>query len=109
MSPPKNALPLALPSTDGKIALTLPSTTFDLNGDGKVTETEYVGEFTARMHHGVPEGQLKQAHVRFGVLDTDKNGDLTLAEFNVSGERMFERLDTNGDGVVDAADTTKSY
>lgn len=85
--------------------------TFDLDGDGKVKEADYVGEFTGRFGKdaAVPEGQLKQAHVRFGVLDTDKDGNLTLAEFNASGERMFERLDTNGDGVVDKADTSGSY
>ncbi|PNU06653.1 EF-hand domain-containing protein [Novosphingobium guangzhouense] len=84
--------------------------TFDLDGDGKVSEAEYVGEFTARFKDAkVPEGQLKQAHVRFGVLDTDKDGNLSLAEFNASGDRMFKKLDSNGDGVVDAADTSGSY
>ncbi|WP_237449675.1 hypothetical protein [Novosphingobium silvae] len=85
--------------------------TFDLDGDGKVSEVDYVGEFTSRMGKDakVPDGQLKQAHVRFGVLDTDKDGNLTLAEFNASGERMFAKLDTNGDGVVDAKDTSSSY
>lgn len=85
--------------------------TFDLDGDGKVSEADYVGEFTGRMGKKakIPEGQLKQAHVRFGVLDTDKDGNLTLAEFNASGERMFAKLDSNGDGVVDAKDTSKSY
>jgi Ca2+-binding EF-hand superfamily protein len=85
--------------------------TFDLNGDGKVTEAEYVGEFSSRFANDakVPEGQLKQAHVRFGVLDTDKDGNMTLAEFNASGERMFKKLDSNGDGVVDASDASGSY
>lgn len=85
--------------------------TFDLDGDSKVSEAEYVGEFSGRFgkEAKVPEGQLKQAHVRFGVLDTDKDGNLTLDEFNASGERMFDKLDTNGDGVVDAADNSGSY
>lgn len=103
---------------DGRVSLAEFSTaraakhrTFDLNGDGKVTEAEYVGEYTTRAGKDgpVPEGQVKQAHVRFGVLDTDKNADLTFAEFNVSGDRMFNRLDTNGDNFVDAADTNASY
>ncbi|EJL32982.1 EF-hand domain-containing protein [Novosphingobium sp. AP12] len=84
---------------------------FDLDGDGKVSEADYVGEFSSRFGKGAkaPEGQLKQAHVRFGVLDTDKDGNLTLAEFNASGERMFRKLDSNGDGVVDASDISGSY
>ncbi len=85
--------------------------TFDLDHDGKVSEAEYVGEFTSRLGKGetVPEGQLKQAHVRFGVLDTDKDGNLTLAEFNASGDRMFARLDSNTDDIVDASDASGSY
>lgn len=85
--------------------------TFDLDGDGKVSEADYVGEFAGRFSPDtkVPDGQLKQAHVRFGVLDTDKDGTLTLAEFNASGERMFKKLDSNGNGIIDVADASGSY
>lgn len=86
----------------------------DLNHDGKVEEAEYVGEFTARLDKEAPsqdqrERQLKQAHVRFGVLDTDKNAILASAEFEASGARMFDRLDTSSDGVVDAKDTSTEF
>lgn len=50
-----------------------------------------------------------QAHVRFAVLDSDKDGKMTLAEFNVSGDRMFKKLETNGDGVIGADDRSGSY
>ena len=48
--------------------------------------------------------QLRQADVRFGVLDTDKSGGITPAEFEYSGWRMFVTHDTNKDGAVSAAD-----
>lgn len=90
--------------------------TLDLNGDGKVDEAEYVGEYVARLDKELAkdqtdlrERQIKQAHVRFGVLDTNKDAALSAAEFDASGDRMFSRLDTNGDGAVDAADTAKAY
>jgi hypothetical protein len=86
--------------------------TFDLNGDGKVAENEYVGEYSQRLEQDLAERremQLKQAHVRYGVLDTDEDRNMTLDEFNESGDRIFSRLDSNGDGVVDARDTADHY
>ncbi|GLS99454.1 hypothetical protein GCM10007897_08330 [Sphingobium jiangsuense] len=84
----------------------------DLNGDGQVTEVEYVTEYTFRLDKELAEQrarQIRQAHVRFGVLDADKSATLSAAEFNESGNRMFSRLDNNSDGVVDARDTAKGY
>jgi len=84
----------------------------DLNGDGQVNELEYVSEYTFRLDKELAEQrarQIRQAHVRFGVLDTDKSATLSAAEFNESGDRMFSRLDNNSDGVVDAKDTAKGY
>ena len=84
----------------------------DLNRDGKVSELDYVGEYTFRLDKEQAErrgGQIRQAHVRFGVLDTDKDSTLSETEFNESGDRMFSRLDNNGDGVVDAKDTAKGF
>lgn len=79
----------------------------DSNQDQRVDETEYVQEFMARMTEEQKEHktkQLKQAHVRFGVLDRDKDGDLTVQEFALSGARIFAGWDLNQDGIVDAQD-----
>jgi hypothetical protein len=50
---------------------------------------------------------MRQAEVRFGVLDTDKSGGITPAEFAYSGWRMFVTHDTNKDGAVSAADPVR--
>jgi len=89
----------------------------DANHDGALSHDEYVGEFTARLAKRLAAStdtaekkeeervrQLRQADVRFGVLDTDKSGGITPAEFDYSGWRMFVTHDTNKDGAVSAAD-----
>ncbi len=89
----------------------------DGDGDGRVSEAEYVGEYAARLDAklaastasaeekaAIREGQLKQAKVRYAVLDGDKNGDLTTAEFAASGKRAFAEQDGDGDGVVKAGE-----
>ena len=84
----------------------------DANGDGTVHEEEYVSEYEGRLEKELKERhnmQIKQAYVRFDVLDTDKDDTITLDEFNASGDRMFADLDTNGDGIVDEADTAEAY
>ena len=84
----------------------------DLDRNGKVDELEYVTEYSFRLDQQLAEQrarQIRQAHVRFGVLDHDKNASLSAPEFDASGDRMFSRLDTNGDGFVDGSDTAKGY
>lgn len=84
----------------------------DVDGDNKVVADEYVAEYTARLDADLAatrKGQINQAWVRFGVLDGDKDGILTREEFQATGKRMFDRLDTNKDGIVDSGDTKESY
>jgi hypothetical protein len=84
----------------------------DANGDGAVHEEEYVSEYEGRLEQELKERhdmQIKQAYVRFDVLDADDDENITLTEFNASGNRMFSKLDTNGDGVVDEKDTADAY
>jgi Ca2+-binding EF-hand superfamily protein len=79
----------------------------DTNGDQWISAEEYLLEFENRLDlqaKQVRTGQLKQAHIRFGALDRDKDGDLTLQEFAASGDRIFSGWDVNNDGVVNVQD-----
>jgi hypothetical protein len=89
----------------------------DADRNGVLSHDEYVGEFTARLTKRLAAStdtaekkeeervrQTRQAEVRFGVLDSDKSGGITPAEFDYSGWRMFMTHDTNKDGAVSAAD-----
>lgn len=89
----------------------------DANGDGWLSEKEYVGEYEARLEQQLAgsdlseekkteerQRQIRQAHVRFGVLDKDKDGKMTQAEYDASGARAFAEQDNDKDGVVTATD-----
>lgn len=89
----------------------------DANGDGWVSEEEYVGEYRGRLEQQLAassrsedkkteerQRQIRQAHVRFGVLDKDKDGRMTPAEYGASGARAFAEQDNDKDGIVTAAD-----
>lgn len=84
----------------------------DSNSDGTLVESEYVGEYIKRLDRSLKErrmSSIRQAYVRFDVLDTDENKEMTLEEFNDSGLRMFKRLDTNEDGVVNELDSAEHF
>ena len=84
----------------------------DHNNDGQVHLEEYVSEFEVRLEKQLEERRERQidaANFRFTVLDTDDNETMSIEEFHASSKRMFSRLDSNGDGVVNDADTAKSF
>jgi hypothetical protein len=83
--------------------------TTDANHDGGLSHDEYVGEYHARLMSQHPdekivERQIKQADVRFNVLDSNKDGRISRAEYAFSGWRMFTEHDYTKDGVVSAQD-----
>lgn len=88
----------------------------DADHNGQLSHDEYVGDFRQRLEQKVATvpaaereedrtRQLRQAEVRFGVLDSDKSGGISAAEFAYSGWTMFARHDTDHDGAVSSADT----
>lgn len=91
-------------------------TRIDFNADGLLSEAEYLGEFEGRLMQRVGkivdpdkrreelQRQMRQAKVRFGVLDTDHNGSISREEFQAAGLRMFQLHDRNRDGVIDELD-----
>lgn len=77
----------------------------------KVTEVEFVAYEQSRLQPLMKqrrEMSLKQAHVRFGILDANKNGQMTLKEFQDSGVKTFEGMDKNNDGLINAEDVKAS-
>lgn len=89
----------------------------DANKDGWVSEDEYVSEYSARLEQQLAasneteekkteerQRQIRQTHVRFNVLDGNKDKQMTQAEFDVSGARAFAEQDDDKNGVVTQAD-----
>lgn len=77
-----------------------------------ITEAEYVAEFTERLERQLRakrEGQIKQTHSRFGVLDKNKDGRISQDEFMNSGNNTFFHFDSNKDGVVDEKDKSEAF
>ncbi len=86
----------------------------DADGNGVLTEEEYVAEYAGRLRSQYAaasrpsdemfERQLKQAVVRFSVIDRDRDGLLSVEENQAVALRTFEEHDTDKDGVVSVDD-----
>lgn len=90
----------------------------DKNRDGGVDQAEYLDDYRPRMEATLPGltpekaeeervRQMRQARVRFGVLDSDKSGKITPPEFDYTGWSMFTHHETSGDGYVAKDDVPK--
>ena len=81
----------------------------DINGDGVVDELDREARRAkreARRAKREASGK-KGAHKRRANLDTNNDGVVTRAEYEVGTLAMFERLDVNGDGVLTKGEARK--
>jgi len=72
----------------------------DTNGDGKLTKDElFVG-------NGTPpsDRQIRSQATYFGLLDADKDGIVSKAEFLAQADRNFARCDLDKDGRITTAE-----
>ena len=79
----------------------------DTNHDGWLNADEYQIEFENRLDQQakkVRATQIKQAHLSFATLDADKNSQVTVQEFNLAGNNIFNKWDLNNDGWVNNND-----
>jgi hypothetical protein len=89
----------------------------DANGDASLSEDEYVAEFSGRFEKDLAasnsseekktearQRQIRQTHVRFGILDTDKDGKISHAEYHAIAARTFAEQDADKDGMITARD-----
>jgi hypothetical protein len=86
----------------------------DTNGDGWLSEAEYVAEFEGRLKRQyfdqgrqpdkAYENSIKQAHVRFAIVNRARDGKFTLAEDRDIADKTFKGADTNNDGKVSKED-----
>ncbi len=77
----------------------------DTNGDGKLTQDELFARTPAIGNSVLPtDRQAQRQSTYFQLLDADKDGVVTLAEFMAQADRNFARCDINKDGRIDTAE-----
>ena len=77
----------------------------DTNGDGKLTQDELFARTPAIGNSVLPtDRQAQRQSAYFQLLDADKDGVVTLAEFMAQADRNFARCDINKDGRIDTAE-----
>lgn len=77
----------------------------DVNGDGKLTQEELFARTPIDGNGALPsDRQAQRQGSYFQLLDADKDGFVTLAEFMAQADRNFARCDLNQDGRIDTAE-----
>lgn len=89
---------------------------YDVNGDGKFTRTEFLAarRLCFVRYDANEDAVLAPAEIRRRLpgrlaeglgavvarMDHDQDGDVSREEFDRDSDRLFQFLDTNGDGVI---------
>ena len=77
----------------------------DANGDGKLSKEELFARTPAIGNSVLPtDRQANQQSSYFLLLDTDKDGFVTLTEFMAGADRNFTRCDLDKNGRIDTAE-----
>jgi hypothetical protein len=79
----------------------------DSNKNGTVDPEEYVYEWENRLDTQLAvdrKEQVKQTATRFKSLDDDKNQQISLNEYNASGNASWQRFDSNHDSILSSSD-----
>src|SRR5437899_10398785 len=77
----------------------------DVNGDGKLTQDELFARTPGAGNSVLPtDRQAQRQSSYFQLLDADKDGAVSLAEFMAEADRNFARCDVNKDGRIDTAE-----
>ena len=77
----------------------------DANGDGKLSKEELFARTPAAGNSVLPtDRQAGQQSSYFLLLDTDKDGFVTLVEFMAGADRNFARCDLDKNGRIDTAE-----
>lgn len=77
----------------------------DTNGDGKLSQDELFARTPAAGNSVLPtDRQTGRQSSYFQLLDVDKDGSVTLAEFLAGTERNFTRCDLDRNGRIDTAE-----
>ena len=110
-------------SAGAALAQGAPGARMDVNGDGKVTQSEFTnarvtmmmrsdankdGKLSnaeleagmAAMRKGAGGGAGRGGGMMFGMMDANKDGFLTRPEIEKMIGRRFQRIDVNGDGAL---------
>jgi len=77
----------------------------DVDGTGSLT----LDEFTAMNEKREEERRTKRAQHRFDRLDTNGDGVIDAAELTAKTDKMFERMDADEDGMLSADELKKGH
>ncbi len=89
----------------------------DNDGNGTISTGEYLSEYVAQLDGQLLQSkdseadktvtrqrQYRQTSVRFAAMDTDKDQQISKAEYDASGTRSFDNHDSDKDAAVTVND-----
>jgi Ca2+-binding EF-hand superfamily protein len=82
--------------------------TMDANGDGKVTAEEMTAAHQKITGRAPAAGEMSAAE-KIKTIDTNGDGVLTADEHTAGSKAMFERMDTDKDGMISRAEMAAGH